>query len=136
MSPSSSLGLIGWTQRSKRDRAGATIATVIASSELSRIGLVLPGLWVCNAVPGAPKHERNVLTSAAGVGGSPRIATRAPWPLSPAAWSGAIPYAVRIWLGYSPPRDASAPGKVPGPHPNAGVPVRVGVPPAAATATR
>ena len=52
---------------------------------------MLPALWICSAVPCAPKQERNVLTSAAGVGASPRIATRAPWPLSPAACSGAIP---------------------------------------------
>src|SRR4051812_1486715 len=136
MSPSSALGLIGWTQRSKRESAGATIATVIASSELSRIGLMLPALWICSAVPCAPKQERNVFTSDAGVGASPRIATRAPWPLRPAACSGAIPYAERTWFGYSPPLDASADGNVLGTHPNAGVPVRVGVPPAAATAAR
>src|SRR4051794_23414742 len=117
MSPSSALGLIGWTQRSKRDSAGATIATVIASSELSRIGLMLPALWICSAVPWAPKQERNVLTSAAGVGASPRIATRAPCPFRPAACSGAIAYALRIWLGYRPLLEASAAGKLPGTQP-------------------
>ena len=71
--------------------AGATIETTIASSELSRIGLIEPALWIFSAVPCVPKQERNVLTSEAGVGASPTIASRAPWPFSPAACSGAIP---------------------------------------------
>ena len=64
---------------------------VIASSELSRIGLIEPALWIFSAVPSVPKQERNVFTSEAGVGASPTIASRKPWPLRPAACSGAIP---------------------------------------------
>ena len=94
---------------------------------------MLPALWIFSAVPCAPKQVRNVLTSEAGVGASPTIASRAPWPFSPAACSGAIPYAVRIWFGYRPPAEPSAAGKVDGTQPNAGVPVRVGVPPSATT---
>ena len=30
----------------------------MASSELSRIGLMLPALWICSAVPSVPKQER------------------------------------------------------------------------------
>ena len=63
----------------------------MASSELSTIGLMLPALWIFSEVPVVPKQERNVLTSAAGVGASPTIASRAPWPCRPAACSGAIP---------------------------------------------
>ena len=48
-------------------------------------------LWIFSAVPCAPKQLRNWLTSAVGVGASPTIASRAPWPRSPAACSGAIP---------------------------------------------
>ena len=90
-SPSSSLSLIGCTHRSKRESAGATIEATIASSELSRIGLIEPALWIFSAVPCAPKQERNVFTSAAGVGASPTIASRDALALSPAACSGAIP---------------------------------------------
>ena len=90
-SPSSSLSLIGCTHRSKPASFGATIEETIASSELSRIGLMLPALWIFSDVPPAPKHERKVLTSAAGVGASPTIASRTPWPWRPAACSGAIP---------------------------------------------
>ena len=39
-SPSSASSSIGWTQRSNRSSCGATIETTIASSELSRIGLM------------------------------------------------------------------------------------------------
>jgi hypothetical protein len=90
-SPSSSSSLIGCTQRSKADSFGATVEATIASSELSRIGLMLPALWIFRDVPCVPKHERNVLTSEAGVGASPTIASRAPWPCRPAACSGAMP---------------------------------------------
>ena len=90
-SPSSSVSLSGCTQRSNRESAGATAEATIASSELSRIGLIEPALWIFSAVPCVPKHDRNAFTSEAGVGASPTIASRAPWPLSPASWSGAIP---------------------------------------------
>ena len=90
-SPSSSLSLSGCTHRSKLASFGATIEATIASSELSRIGLIDPALWIFSDVPCVPKHERNALTSAAGVGASPTIASRTPWPCSPAACSGAIP---------------------------------------------
>ena len=70
---------------------GATIAIVIASSELSRIGAMFEAPWIFSAVPAKPKQVRNAVTSLAGVGASPRIATRAPWPSRPAACSGAIP---------------------------------------------
>ena len=43
-SPSSSSSLIGCTHRSKRESCGATIETVMASSELSMIGLMLAGV--------------------------------------------------------------------------------------------
>ena len=90
-SPSSSLSLSGWTHRSKLESFGATIEETIASSELSTIGLMLPALWIFSDVPLVPKQERKALTSAVGVGASPTIASRAPWPWKPAACSGAMP---------------------------------------------
>ena len=57
----------------------------MASSELSMIGLMLPALWIFSAVPPRPKHERYAFTSEAGVGASPTIATRTPWPCRPDA---------------------------------------------------
>src|SRR3954452_17656263 len=122
-SPSSSLSLIGCTHRSKRDSDGATIEATIASSELSRIGLIEPALWIFHDVPCIPKHERKVFTSEAGVGASPTIASRAPWPFRPEACSGAIPWAARIWFGYRPLDDVSAAGNDCGTQPNAGDPV-------------
>src|SRR4051795_7928549 len=77
-SPSSSLSLIGCTQRSRRDSEGATIEATIASSELSMIGLIEPALWIFGDVPCVPKQERKVLTSEDGVGASPTIASLAP----------------------------------------------------------
>ena len=90
-SPSSSLSLSGCTHRSKFASFGATIEATIASSELSRIGLIDPALWIFSDVPCVPKQERNALTSDAGVGASPTIASRTPWPCNPAACNGAIP---------------------------------------------
>ena len=90
-SPSSSLSLSGWTHRSKFASFGATIEATIASSELSTIGLMLPALWIFSEVPVVPKQERKALTSEAGVGASPTIASRTPWPWRPAACSGAMP---------------------------------------------
>jgi hypothetical protein len=132
--PCGSLGPRGLTHRSRRASFGATIARVIASSELSRIGSRFAPLWTWSAVPGKPKQLRYVLTSATGVGPSPRIATRTPCPCNPAACSGAIPYAVRIWFGNSPALDTTATGKADVAQPGAIVPVRVGVPPAYAAA--
>ena len=82
-SPSSSLSLSGSTHRSKPASFGATIEETIASSELSMIGLMLPPLWIFSELPVVPKQERNALTSAAGVGASPTIASRTPWPCRP-----------------------------------------------------
>src|ERR1700760_5129933 len=62
------------THRSSLLSFGATIATVIASSELSRIGLMLPALWIFSEVPWNPKQLRDVDTSLVGGGASPRIA--------------------------------------------------------------
>src|SRR3954452_1936369 len=100
------------------------------------MGLIDPALWIFSYVPFDLQHERNVFTSAAGVGASPMIATPTPWPFRPAACRGAMPYAVRIWFGYRPLLELSALGNIVGTQPNAGVPVRVGVPPPATTAER
>src|SRR5262245_46469891 len=90
---------------------------------------MLPALWIDSDVPWNPKQLRNVLTSDAGVGASPRIATRWPPPRSPAACRASIPYAVRSWFGNRPWPDVTADGKLVGAQPNEGVPVRAGVPP-------
>ena len=126
---SSEFSLIGWTQRSNRSSCGATIETTIASSELSRIGLIPEPLWIFSDVPCAPKQLRNWFTSEDGVGASPTIASRTPCPRRPAACNGAIPYAVRIWFGNRPSEEASTPGWVVARHDGPTVPVRVGVPP-------
>jgi len=97
---------------------------------------MLPALWIDSAVPWKPKQLRNVLTSDAGVGASPRIATRWPPPRRPAACSASIPYALRIWFGKRPWLEVTADGKLVGAQPNDGVPVRVGVPPLVARGTR
>ena len=57
-SPSSSLSSIGCTHRSKLASFGTTIEVTMASSELSRIGLMLPALWIFSDVPVVPKQER------------------------------------------------------------------------------
>ena len=61
---------------------------------------------------------------------------RTPWPCRPAAWSGAMPYAVRSWPGRGPAaRDERAGNCVVEQH-GPGVPVRVGVPPSNGAAPR
>jgi hypothetical protein len=90
-SPSSSSSLRLWTHRSKFASFGATIEETMASSELSIIGLMLPALWIFSEVPVVPKQERKALTSEAGVGASPTIASRTPCPCRPATCSGAMP---------------------------------------------
>jgi hypothetical protein len=70
------------------------------------------GVVDLQSVPALPKHDRKVLTSEAGVGSSPTVASLPPRPpradrrpgaprspRRPPAWSAAIPYAERIWLG-------------------------------------
>ena len=71
-----------------------------------------------------------MLTSAAGVGASPTIASRAPWPCRPGGLQRRDPVGgqdlVRVQAAAG---ERSADGKVVGTQPSAGVPVRVGVPP-------
>ena len=40
--------------------------------------------WIVSVVPWKPKQLRYAVTSLAGVGASPRMATRMPWPSKPA----------------------------------------------------
>ena len=86
--------------------------------------------WICSPVPSKPKQLRNAVTSLTGVGASPRIAIRTPWPCKPPACSSSIPYALRIRLGNRPAVEITAAGYVLVAQPGLIVPVRVGVPPA------
>src|SRR5262249_12474263 len=124
----------GFTHRSRRSSFGATIAIVIASSELSRVGWIPEPPWIVRDVPWKPKQSRYAATSSVGVGASPRIATRMPCPSGPTAWRDAIPYALRIWFGKRPAVEVTAPGYDVVAQPGSMVPVRVGVPPSTACA--
>ena len=72
---------------------------------------MLPALWIFSAVPGRRSRCGNVLTSAAGVGASPTIATRLPWPEQAGCLQRRDPVGGQDLVGNSPDPKVRTPGR-------------------------
>ena len=136
-SPSSSLSLIGCTHRSKRDELRRDHRDDHRVERALEDRLDLPALWIFSAVPCRPEAGAERVD----VGGRRRRLAddREPRALALQARAPAAARSRRrsgSGSGTGRCRRRARAGKVVGTQPNAGVPVRVGVPPSATTAAR